>query len=289
MAWYFHGRLAHVAGQTVFGHAAHPVFELLDAVRVGQAADLPGLVLQLLLPAVVVLDDPFHEAPVDPDPAVADQLVDGPEPLLGFSRAEGPELVEDRLLRHDVLQVVLDEEPPLLGVVPWHVPRPAAVGRGGLAGLAEVVDERLASAELLLILRQAEGLADGFQGSRQAEGGGQDSGAAPAIRVAVDAVVAGEGRALEVCIEGGADHCRIGQEAQELVLVSRELEGGRRDQLQLFLGSVRGCEDPRTFPEAPRHEALRRCSVQTVGDQDDLEVRRRRVGVCVGAVLDVCL
>ena len=64
------------------------------------------------------------------------------------------EPLPDRHLRDDVLPVVLDEQAPLVRVVLRQIPHPSAVGLSRLAGLAEVVDERLAGLCLLLILRQ---------------------------------------------------------------------------------------------------------------------------------------
>ena len=85
-------------------------------------------------------------------------------------------------LGDDVHAVVLAEQTPLFGVVPGQVAGASAVGLGGLAGLAEVGDQRLALFHLEGILRLLQRLAEGTQLGGQAAVEGVDHAALPLLQ-----------------------------------------------------------------------------------------------------------
>ena len=140
-----------------------PPFELCDTVRVLKSCDFPGFRHALFDAGLVVFDDPLDKGYIDPDPAVADRLVNGPEPLFPWDRPEPSEPLKDCLLRDNILLVVLAEKTPAVRVILWHIPAAPAVRFRWCYILAKILDERLACFQFLLILWEPECLARVFQ------------------------------------------------------------------------------------------------------------------------------
>ena len=92
-----------------------PPLELGEAVRVVEARELPGLLLQLLPPLLVERDNLLDHRDVNPHAVVVHALIEAPESLLALCERE--ELLPDRHLRDDVLPVIFDVEFPLLRIV----------------------------------------------------------------------------------------------------------------------------------------------------------------------------
>ena len=188
-----------------------PGLQLHNAVGILQPGEPGRFLCQLLRPDRVIFQDPFDIWDIQKHAVIIGPLIPAPEPL--FIRIHWPigvELLEDLLLRHDVLGIVLNKELPLLRRVFRQVPGAAAVGLCGPAWFREVLDQRLAGAELLLVLIETQGGAYACQVHRQAQHRRSNHRALPLLRLHI-AEVLGEAGPLEVGIEGRFQHITVVQ------------------------------------------------------------------------------
>ena len=202
-------------GDLLAGLFLEPGAQLGDAVRVVEPGDLRGLVDQRRAHPVSEIERAADEVHVDAYASDVDAHVGLPFTLHVFRHGDPAEPVGHGHLGHDVLGVVFLEELPLLRVVLRVVPGAAAVGLRRPAGHAEVVDQRLAGAELLRVLRQAEGLADGAQTCRESGIQALDHRAAPLVDREISAEVAPERQPLEHSVVRSFRDLRIDQRFQE--------------------------------------------------------------------------
>ena len=146
-----------------------PVQRLHVAVRIRHPCQLPCLVHRFFLDARIKGDGLADEPLVDEHAAVVDGLVEAPETAFSLVWERPLDALADGALGFDVLCVVGLEELPLLRIVERIVARASTVRFRRLARLAEILDEPLARCKFLLVLWNAERLADGTEAAWQAE------------------------------------------------------------------------------------------------------------------------
>ena len=180
-----------------------PLFHLLYRIGIFKAGQLLHLLRQLGAGAHVHLDGAFHQLPVDVDAPVVDLLI--LMVLLPYVLRHGipAQALLNAHFRFHVPQVIRFEKRPFLRRVLRQITGTTAVCFGGGTGLAEIADQLLAFAQLLLIQRQRR--AHAHQGQRQAEVCRPDHGAAPLCRIKELVVrhsqIPGQAHALKVGVE----------------------------------------------------------------------------------------
>ena len=141
-----------------------------------------------------------HEAGVDPDAALVDPRVQRPYLPLEVRHGEAPQPPVDGLLDLHVPLAVGLEPLPLVRRVLRQIPRPPAVGDGGLARLAEIRYERRALPDLLI--PQLQRGAGGVQTERQTVHRRQDHRVLPLLRRQIPPGILSETGTLEGAVVG---------------------------------------------------------------------------------------
>ena len=98
--------------------------------------------------------------------AQVDKLVEFPLLLYCIRNRKRRKAACDLHFCDNILTVVVDKQLPFCGVMLRQISCSTAVGLGGLAGGAEILDQRFTGRELLLVRRQAERLTNGVQSGR---------------------------------------------------------------------------------------------------------------------------
>ena len=180
-----------------------PLFHLLYRIGIFKAGQLLHLLRQFGVGAHVHLDGAIHQLPVDGDAPVVDLLilmVLRPHVLRHGIPAQA---LLNAHLRFHVPQVICFEQRPFLRRVLRQITGATAVCFGSGTGLAEVADQLLAFAHLLLIQRQRRTHA--HQGQRQAEVCRPDHGAVPLCRIKKLVIrhsqIPGQAHALEIGVK----------------------------------------------------------------------------------------
>ena len=204
--WAIFEQRCHLFFAETFGEhivLGQPLFHLLHGIGVFKAGQLLHLLRQLGAGAHIHLNGAFHQLPVDDDTPVVDLLILMilfPYVLLHGIPAQA---LLNAHLRFHVPQVICFEQRPLFRRVLRQVAGATAVCFGGSTGLAEIADQLLAFAQLLLIQRQRR--AHAHQRQRQAEVCRPDHGAVPLCRIKELVVrqsqIPGQAHALKVGVK----------------------------------------------------------------------------------------
>ena len=196
-----------------------PLFHLLYRIGIFKAGQLLHLLRQLGVGAHIHLNGAIHQLPVDGDAPVVDLLI--LMVLLPYVLRHGipAQALLNAHLRFHVPQVICFEKRPFFRRILRQVTGTTAVCFGSSTGLAEVADQLLAFAQLLLIQRQRR--AHAHQGQRQAEVCRPDHGAAPLRRIKELVVrhsqIPGQAHALKVGVKRPLDNALIRKRREDFL------------------------------------------------------------------------
>ena len=223
-----------------------PAGELSHAVGVLQPGDGHGLGHELVAGVVPNLNSAMHHVHIYRDTTGVDAKVSLPL-LLNVGRHREPGQPPLNLhLGHNIALAVGLEQRPLLRVMLREVPGTAPIALCGGAGDAEVADEGLAHRQLLLLSRKAQGLPGGIQTGGVAAVQPMKHRVPPLIYRQDDPEIFRQTVPLERGVVSVFDVGRVADSS--LQPVRQHLAAGKVDDFH-------------------------RAAVQTVGEQQNLEVR----------------
>ena len=247
--------------QAVRAHAGglQPVLELRHAVRILQSREPLHFGHVPCRECLVLRNGCRHKLGVDPDAALVDPRVQRPYLPLKVRHGEAPQPPVNGLLDLYVPLAVGLEPLPLVRRMLRQIPRPPAVGDGGLARLAEIRYERRALPDLLI--PQLQRGAGGVQTERQTVHRRQDHRVLPLLRRQVAAQIPRQTGPLKSAVVGDLHRVGVGYPGDH---------GGKRRRL------CRRALIRHRFP-AGHIDHLHRPVVPDEGQQQDLKVRGLRI------------